>query len=442
MAILNSCSFGETKEGFNCGEFDYDTITKMGDIQDCGLDFLPLKQNSVVENLVSGSFAEGSQSAYFPAVENFVKTENYSQLQNQKDSDFVCSSVPQSDNILKNGNCVNSTQFVNAEEVNICGDEVNLSSSLCMQGESAVNLEKSSGEEIQNCGSGDLHFEKLTPEKKMNKLIENYRSGISDFILDEEEDDCLGDCSLAGKVSSDDLLCKEDCGLDKIIHSAGSLEEAKSEFHTQQEKLSQSLFSLGVATVTEDGESAVDEVGFASAVESDSEVVDAVQMGGAKVYKCDLCNMRLAGADIDSWGMKDWVKFFLKAVKSVPFSLDYYDRLFDKHVSLSFYSEHISKFGSIEHFFEAMAEIVERKNVMSELQSFVKRLYKELSDLEIMIVDRFVFDADNLDEIQEKISLRTMYRKADKIIPKLSDFMQRRGYSPTWCKRKFGSLFG
>ena len=77
---------------------------------------------------------------------------------------------------------------------------------------------------------------------------------------------------------------------------------------------------------------------------------------------------------------------------------------------------------------------------MKELRTFVKRMYKELSDLEVSIVDRFVFDADNIDEITEKVSLRTMYRKADKIIPKLVEFLEARGYTADWCNRKFGVI--
>lgn len=236
----------------------------------------------------------------------------------------------------------------------------------------------------------------------------------------------------------------DDSGLNLIVEEALSLELAEESLLKEQQKMLESMRETKVVETVEDeyGQAveAVDANAFNAVVDMDAGLASDAVLNAKKVFKCDLCNMTLDRGDVCNWTLTEWVKFFLKAVKSISFSIDYYDRLLERHVQSSFYSEHIEKFGSIEQFFDSMAEIIERKMIMKELRTFVKRMYKELSDLEVSIVDRFVFDADNIDEITEKVSLRTMYRKADKIIPKLVEFLEARGYTADWCNRKFGVI--
>ncbi|MBP3631276.1 MAG: hypothetical protein J6J23_07370 [Clostridia bacterium] len=394
-------------------------------------------------------------------------------------ADFVCE-TPKNDGIIKTINNDNMSSQIVTKREDFCSTNSN---GVGVEREMADNL-LSVQQNRQSCESmvadGDLRrseSENLSPVQQMNLLIQaekfadcqqnesgNLKKAEDGVESLHELSEGLAEENLCDELDTSELFDtnkqnnSSTCGrvdtlkagqskagfepseLQDLILEVGGVDAVNERLKRVQEENVERLKDKNVIEGEREGLAVVDPNKFSEVIQVDQSKIDAIFDAFKKPYKCDLLNMKLERWNVKNWETVNWVKFFLKSVKSASFTLRYYDRLFDRQVKNSFYSEHIAKFGSIENFFESIAELIERKQKMQELKSFSKRLYKELTELEILIVDKFVFGADTVGEITKEISLRTMYRKADKIIPKLVKFMDARGYTPNWCYKKFGSI--
>ncbi len=496
MKNLNAVNFLNDDLNFDYNNICYDNITKECEntrvsqnikVVSEEIEFKKLKMNKNISTsprkMARGVMKSSSASR---AGENFRQ-------KNKKSDNFNCSNVLNDDIIVKNKKGAFKTQIVseNLTEnlIDVSGFSEVSSPVLDMD-----NLIQKEWEKIGNC-SGELPASPNGSEKSVGKLAETVEKAeknvdIATKTVEKGEKNVdtttktvekAGEnpCELLSKIqprvalSGENLNCadkvfsraqtecenleagekgttleeSEECdeneefeGLAECsLAQCGACEAVEPNACKQERKNQPKKFDgIGIVRVLE-GRGSASSFGFDEIILNDVDESEP-PLPEVKNFKCDLCNMTLSKEDVGSWNISGWVKFFLKSVKSVGYSLDYYDRLFDKHVKSSFYSSHIEKFGSVENFLVTMAEIIERKNVMKNLKAFVKRMYRELSDLEIMIVDRFVFNADNIDEILKKVSYRTMYRKAEKIIPKLSAFLLARGFTPEWCRNTFGKI--
>ena len=159
------------------------------------------------------------------------------------------------------------------------------------------------------------------------------------------------------------------------------------------------------------------------------------------VRSCELLNMWLDKRKISTWGQKDWVKFFIKVEPCIDMCIDYYDRLVERFATNSAKGEAYINYGSAENMFETMIDLIERKKEYLRLKFFVDRLNRELDDVDKLIIGYFVFgEEENREKLLEVISRKTIYRRANSLIAKLSDFCERRGYTPSWCLKQFGGI--
>ena len=460
MNNLNCAYLTNEDFAFDCGKFDYESITKSPKNKRNSSDLEALCVRISKDNKkTKRGFCENPWAIDFPKGED--KNKNKIRQKKNNLGKKVCDNGPLNDIIVKNKKGALQTQIV-SENFNENLGKNSFSSPVSKMDSiiaeewkkfrSGAVCESSEGRHENGfCGeiSGGLHdFDEnkglSRAQTESTEICGGQNEGAFAEVdgLSEEkslEIDRLNEEEPFEDNGEDDFSSAL-CDLSLFGSSFGeALGKTRERLEEEKEKASKQLESLGVVRVLE-GKECVSAIGFNEILLNDRKVAEQLPLQEPKVYKCDLCNMTLSRENAKSWGVSSWVKFFLKSIKSVSYSASYYDRLFDKHVQSSFYSSHIEKFGSIENFFDTMTVIIERKNVMKSLQSFVKRMYKELNELEVLIVDRFVFDADNLDEILERVSYRTMYRKAEKIIPKLADFLLARGYTPEWCMATFGKI--
>ncbi len=156
-----------------------------------------------------------------------------------------------------------------------------------------------------------------------------------------------------------------------------------------------------------------------------------------KEYKCRLIYTNLHKNSIKNWTLDEWIKFFLKSNALVDMSISYFSNLIKKYAVRSYYYSNHVAFGSTEKLFEEIMDLIERKRQYVMLKDFGKMLLKRLTAIEVKIVDYFINDAENIEEILDVISKRSVYRYGDKIMTKLANLMQSRGYTPEWCYQNF-----
>ena len=298
-------------------------------------------------------------------------------------------------------------------------------------------IKPASEESLAGCGVGSV-------EKSANALIEAYRSGRLDSCKEQTEEGLdINYLNSLQEIGEGDYVVGAD-GKRVYTHNPATKvqERLNKRLEEASEEYVETLEKSGVVEPGVLGLSYVDSVAYETILLDDDEEDESegVVQSSAHSKGCLLSNVKLDRNKANSWGTEEWLKFFLKSAKSMQFSIDYYDKLIERHASCSFYYSHVAKYGSMENFYEEIINIIARKSAMIELKAFVKRLYKELTSLEIMVVDKFIFGADNADEITKSVSLRTMYRMADRIVAKLIEFMSARGYTPVWCYKTFSAI--
>jgi hypothetical protein len=455
MTNLNASMANGSAETISEREYDYEIITKGS--ANCD------KQESLNDNaeIVQNKLNLASFSNKNSAEENIgccemYKSDKICEKESLKTTDFICRNY-KNDDIIENKvvDCVSTLNVFKKESVCLdlsCGldDGQNMGNNQGVNGDFCKMT--GAGEAVDGARRSDT--ENLSPQEQMNRLIQAEREKKSKNIDQNQLKNTENILKNTDSNTSENVipfpsnsvgvdfksLAKPKTDLDKLIAGAGGESAIKDRLEKAQatavEKLKNQSFvaeSLGENVAIKP-----DDFDYSTLI--DNAKVEAIFNALKKPYKCDLLNMDLRRANAKNWTIQNWVKFFLKSVKMATFTVKYYDRMFDRQVKNSFYSEHIARFGSIENFFDELTDLMARKRKMIELKSFAKRLYKELSEVEILIVDKLVFGAENIDEIKKHISLRTMYRKADKIVPKLVEFMNARGFTPEWCYQTFGEI--
>ncbi len=158
------------------------------------------------------------------------------------------------------------------------------------------------------------------------------------------------------------------------------------------------------------------------------------------VRKCELLNMKINRRDSENWTHKEWIKFFIKVEPCIAMCVKHFDNMFYRASVLSLDYNECAKFGSVENMFNELIELTERKKQYLKLKFFINRLKKELDEYDLMIIGYFVFDEDTRSALLEEMSRRTIYRRANRIFTKLTNFLVARGYTEKWLYKQFGML--
>lgn len=359
------------------------------------------------------------------------------------DTIFICPRPKKSANMVEKIIASNSTQNVCEDysinitsEQNSCMEKLKSKGAIKSKSISVVQSKKTNPAKNENLAGDSV----TAIEESANALIEAYRNGKEVKKLEQAEDKLdLQYLNSLHQIGEGDYTIGAD---GKKVYTDKSITKVQQKLNERLEKASdeyiESLERAGVVEPGVLGYAYVDSASYETILADDE--CENLSNTATRTKGCLLCNVKLDRSEAKVWGSEEWVKFFLKSAKSMQFSIDYYDKLIDRHANCSFYYSHVEKYGSMENFYETIVDIISRKATMIELKAFVKRLYKELTALEIMIVDKFIFGADNVDEITSHVSLRTMYRMADRIVIKLIEFMNARGYTPQWCYKNFSVI--
>ena len=241
-------------------------------------------------------------------------------------------------------------------------------------------------------------------------------------------------------------LRTQDCSVNKSFQNQAERVESGNE-EAQAEGFVNKSFQNPAERVEDGNEEAQAEGLAIGSLDEDAEGEVFIDVTGEVkdvqpiVRSCELLNMWLDKRKISTWGQKDWVKFFIKVEPCIDMCIDYYDRLVERFATNSAKGEAYINYGSAENMFETMIDLIERKKEYLRLKFFVDRLNRELDDVDKLIIGYFVFgEEENREKLLEVISRKTIYRRANNLIAKLSDFCERRGYTPSWCLKQFGGI--
>ena len=456
MTNLNVSMANDSAESFAECECNYEMITN--NYANCGVnhDNIGAGAKFVQDKLNLSNLPNEILRKEGGSVCDLCKIDGLSKKESLKMTNFICRNYENND-IIKNNLVEDLSTLKVCKKENVGSDpSFGLGDGQNMEKSQVENDDfgKISGVVVQKDEPRRSDAEKLTPQEQMNLLIKAEREKLannSDQNLLKNTKNLLKNTD--GNITENVIPFvsnsrggvlgtsgNSDRDLSNLIAGVGGESAINERLEKVTESAIEKLKNQGFVAESVGENVAVKPCEFDYSSLIDNAKVEAIFNALKKPYKCDLLNMDLRRSEAKSWPVENWVKFFLKSVKSASFTVKYYDRMFDRQVRNSFYSEHIARFGSIENFFDELTDLMARKRRMMELKSFAKRLYKELSDVEILIVDKLVFGADNIDEIKKHISLRTMYRKADKIVPKLVEFMNARGFTPEWCYQTFGEI--
>lgn len=124
----------------------------------------------------------------------------------------------------------------------------------------------------------------------------------------------------------------------------------------------------------------------------------------------------------DEQKFKFWIKTLLGSFNVFPEIIKTIDRIIELQAStVSFASDIYNKEGSTYNQFEKVINLTERKNSLLNIYIMTKELIKTLSEEDICILEKkYIYDYSVEDISRElEISLRTVYRRLDKVIDEI-----------------------
>lgn len=152
----------------------------------------------------------------------------------------------------------------------------------------------------------------------------------------------------------------------------------------------------------------------------------------------------------DEQKVKLWIKTLISVQSSLPEIIKSVDRIIEVNASsLSFATDIYNAEKSTMSQVEKVIDLTERKNKLLNVYLISKNLLQCLcSEDKTFIKRKFVFNwtAEEL-ALDEQISIRTVFRKTDKILDKIYDFTKRKNWSlgfilsqvknESWINEKF-----
>jgi hypothetical protein len=124
----------------------------------------------------------------------------------------------------------------------------------------------------------------------------------------------------------------------------------------------------------------------------------------------------------DEQKFKFWIKTLLGSFNVFPEIIKTIDRIIELQAStVSFASDIYNKEGSTYNQFEKVINLTERKNSLLNIYIMSKELIKTLSEEDMCILEKkYIYDYSVEDISRElEISLRTVYRRLDKVIDEI-----------------------
>lgn len=148
--------------------------------------------------------------------------------------------------------------------------------------------------------------------------------------------------------------------------------------------------------------------------------------------------------------LKFWIKALISSYNTIPQIIKTVDKIIEIQASsVSFMTDVFNKNKSTYSQVENVIDLSERKNCLLNIYVMTKKLLSSLSDDDFEILEKkYIFNWNN-DDIAKfySISTRTVYRRMDKIVSKISNFSIKQNWtlnfiesqvsSESWIKEKF-----
>ncbi len=152
----------------------------------------------------------------------------------------------------------------------------------------------------------------------------------------------------------------------------------------------------------------------------------------------------------NSQKLKFWIKALISSYNTIPQIIKTVDKIIEIQASsVSFMSDVFNKNKSTYSQVENVIDLSERKNYLLNIYVMTKKLLSSLSEDDFDILEKkYIFNWNN-DDIAKfySISTRTVYRRMDKIISKISNYSIKQNWtlkfiesqvsSEHWIKEKF-----